>query len=200
MTFSFDNLRKSLEENYSKSFVYLKESKKYIYASIGLFFVFSLIGFFIPLPEEFSSMILEYLRDLLEQTEGFGFWEMFLFIFWNNSFVGFISIIFGAIFGIFPIMSSASNGFVLGYVSNMSVFSGGVLSLWRLFPHGIFELPAIFISFGLGIKLGSFVFHKNSLGKFKKYFLESLRVFVFVVLPLLLIAGIIESFLIVFIG
>ncbi len=186
------------EENYSKSWNYLKDSKKYLNAVLILFFSFSLIGFLVPLPEELSLQILEYLRELIEKTSGFGFFEMFSFIFLNNSLVGFFAIVFGVVFGIFPVLSTISNGFILGFVSNLSVGAGGFVSLWRLLPHGIFELPAIFISFGLGIKLGSFVFYENSIERFKEFFWESMRVFVFIILPLLFFAGIIESLLIVF--
>jgi stage II sporulation protein M len=197
---SKNKIKAFLEKNYSKSFSYLKESKRHIYGVIILFFVFLLIGFLVSLPQEFSSMILEYLRELVQKTEGFGFLEMFSFIFLNNSLVGFFSIVFGILFGIFPILSVISNGFILGYVMKMSVYSAGFSSLWRILPHGIFELPAIFISFGLGVKIGTFFLHDNALKKFKEYFLESLRVFVFIILPLLFIAGIIESLLIIFFG
>jgi uncharacterized membrane protein SpoIIM required for sporulation len=236
---SKNKIKAFLEENYSKSFLYLKESKRHIYGVIILFFVFLLIGFLVSLPQEFSSMILEYLRELVQKTEGFGFLEMFSFIFLNNSLVGFFSIVFGILFGIFPILSVISNGFILGYVMKMSVYSAGFSSLWRILPHGIFELPAIFISFGLGVKLGlwlifepiKFYWNKNKLisflfvifylpvllaalyldknfkfkmnhflGIFYKNLSSSLKVFVFIILPLLFVAGIIESLLIIFVG
>ena len=68
--------------------------------------------------------------------------------------------------------------------------------LWRIFPHGIFELPAVFISLGLGLKLGTFIFQRNKLKAFAEFFWNSLRVFLFIVLPLLIIAAIIEGSLI----
>jgi len=57
-------------------------------------------------------------------------------------------------------------------------------------------LPAIFLSFGLGIKLGTFILQKKKIESFKDYFLNSLRVFFFVILPLLIVAAIIEGVLI----
>jgi stage II sporulation protein M len=66
----------------------------------------------------------------------------------------------------------------------------------NLLPHGIFELPAIFISFGMGLKFGTFLFYKEKMKKFAEFFSNSLRVFVFVILPLLVIAAIIEGSLI----
>jgi uncharacterized membrane protein SpoIIM required for sporulation len=57
-------------------------------------------------------------------------------------------------------------------------------------------LPAIFVSFGLGIKFGTFIFYKEKMKHFGEFFINSLRVFIFVVLPLLIIAAIIEGSLI----
>ena len=89
-----------------------------------------------------------------------------------------------------------ANGYILGFVSSMSVESAGVASLGKIIPHGIFELPAIFISLGLGLKFGTFAFQKNKAKSFKNYLINSLRVFLLIVIPLLIIAGIIEGTLI----
>jgi len=72
--------------------------------------------------------------------------------------------------------------------------------LWRILPHGIFELPAVFIALGMGLKFGGFIFQKEKIKSLREYFWNSLRVFLFVVLPLLIIAGIIEGTLIFFSG
>src|SRR3989344_2332310 len=104
------------------------------------------------------------------------------------------------IFGILPLLSIIANGYLVGFVSSMAVQEAGFNSLWRLFPHGIFELPAVFISFGLGIKFGTFIFKKNKKDAFKEYLINCLRVFIFVIIPLLIIAAIIESSLIIFLG
>jgi len=104
-----------------------------------------------------------------------------------------MGILYGFALGIFPVLSIFANGYVVGYVVSSSVSSSGVLSLLDLLPHGIFELPAIFISFGMGIKFGSFLFYKEKAKKFVEFFVNSIRVFIFVVLPLLIIAAIIEG-------
>ncbi len=41
----------NLKEEYKKSWNYLKESKNFIYIIVTVFFVFVLIGFFIPAPD-----------------------------------------------------------------------------------------------------------------------------------------------------
>ena len=102
----------------------------------------------------------------------------------------------GILFGIYPLFATIANGFILGFVASISVSEVGFLVLWRILPHGIFELPAIFISFGLGLKIGSFIFQKKKFKSLKNYSLNSLKVFVFIIIPLLIIAAVIEGALI----
>ena len=66
----------------------------------------------------------------------------------------------------------------------------GISALWRLFPHGIFELPAVIFSIGIGIKIGVdlLIVKKKKKEKLKTNYIEGLRFFLFVVIPLLLLA------------
>jgi stage II sporulation protein M len=184
-------------DNYIKSWKYIKESKNFIFASIGIFLLFVLIGFFVKPPEQIIELIMKYIEDLLKVTEGKNGLEMFWFIFKNNFSSSFTGIFSGILLGVFPILSSVLNGYLVGFVINVSVANLGILSLWRLLPHGIFELPAIFISFGMGIRMGMFIFNKNKIDSLVYYIKNSFRVFVFVIFPLLIVAGLIEGFLIV---
>ena len=68
--------------------------------------------------------------------------------------------------------------------------------MWRLLPHGIFELPAIILSIGIGLKLGVEIWKKDSWNVLKRNIIESLRFFIFIIMPLLVIAAIIEGLLI----
>jgi len=185
------------EDKVKLSLDYIKESKSFIYVAISIFFLFSILGFFVPLPQNLSNEILQYFRSLVLETKGFGVFEMILFLFSNNSVSGFMGLFFGFFFGIFPILNAILNGFILGFAAMFSVSEGGILSLWRLFPHGIFELPAIFISLGLGIKFSTFIFKKKKFNSFKEYFEKSFWSYITIILPLLVIAAIIEGILIV---
>lgn len=184
-----------IREQYKKCFAFLKESKVFIYSIIVLFFTFVFIGFFVPAPESVIEVIKKFIEELLKQTEGMSFSELTGFIIFNNMQTSFFGMIFGIVLGIFPLLLTMSNGYLLGFVSKLSVQADGFLSLWRLLPHGIFELPSVFISLGLGMKIGSFLFQKKGkkLKSLKEYSLNSLKVFLFVVIPLLIIAGIIEG-------
>lgn len=190
----------NLKEEYSKSWEYLKESKNFIYAIIAIFFIFVLIGFFLPAPAPITEQILKFIQELLEKTENMSQGELVKFIFLNNLQSSFFSMVFGVLFGIFPMIAVIANGYLLGFVASMSVKVGGSLILLKLLPHGIFELPAIFISLGLGLKLGMFIFQKKKFESLQKYLWNSLRVFFFIVLPLLIIAAIIEGSLIFVLG
>ncbi|MDO8528831.1 MAG: stage II sporulation protein M [Nanoarchaeota archaeon] len=182
-----------VKEQYKQVFAFLKESKIFIYAIIVIFFTFALIAFFVPVPESIIEQIRKIIEELLKQTQGMSFSELTGFIILNNVQTSFLGMIFGIVLGIFPLLLAMSNGYLLGFVSKLSVNTDGFLSLWRLLPHGIFELPAVFISLGLGMKIGSFLFQKKKLKSLKEYSLNSLKVFFFVVIPLLIIAGIIEG-------
>lgn len=183
----------NLKKEYIKSWNYIKESKNFIYVAIAIFFASFLLAFFVQPSETFLNYILEFIEELLGKTQGMSTIELIGFIFLNNLQSSFFGMAFGVILGIFPVLAAIANGYVLGFVSSLSVVEQGVFSLWRLLPHGIFELPAIFISLGLGLKLGSFIFEKNKSESFRNFLWNSLRVFLFIIIPLLIIAGIIEG-------
>lgn len=192
-------LRKfSLRDQYKKSWEYIKESKNFIWIVVGLFFLFSIIGFVIPAPSSLSQIISGYIQDVVNQTKNLQLAELISYIFFNNVKSSFFGLILGILLGIFPAFVAVFNGYILGFVSNETVKTNGALILWRLLPHGIFELPAVFISLGMGVKLGSIIFEKKR--KFKQNLIDALRVFIFIVVPLLIIAAVIEGSLIILFG
>lgn len=188
--------RFNLKEEYIKSLNYIKEIKNFIFIIILVFFLFVFIGYFIPAPEYLENEILRFIQELLEKTKGMSPIQLIRFIFFNNLISSFLAVILGFFLGIFPLISGISNGYILGFISSLSVQSQGVSVLYRLLPHGIFELLAVFISLGMGLKIGTFFFRKNRKIPLKEYFLNSLRTFILIVIPLLIIAAIIEGSLI----
>ena len=185
------------KENYQKSWRYLLETKKFIWFIVVLFFITALIGFIFPAPESVLEKILELIQDILKQTQDLSWRGLFAYIFLNNFKVSLLGMVAGIFLGIMPVLTAAGNGYLLGFVGRYSVREAGFFSLWKILPHGIFELPAVFISLGLGVRLGM-VFFKGEKEKFATNFYEALRVFFFIVLPLLFVAAIIETALIFF--
>lgn len=176
---------------------YIKESKNYIYITIAIFIASILIGFF---NASYLSVIDKFLRDLIEKTAGLEGIELIAFILVNNIGSAFLGLFFGIAFGVFSVINTLVNGIVLGYVLARAYDFSGFSDFWRILPHGIFELPAVFISLGLGLKLGLFMFSKNIGKELKRRFFGSSKAFIFVVIPLLIIAAIIEGLLITFLG
>lgn len=194
------NLNKFVYGNFKEGLRFIKESKRYIYFSFLLFFFFGLIGFLFPI--FFKEQILEMIKELISKTYGLSVFELVGFIFKNNLTSSFFAIFLGIFFGLFPIFILILNGYLLGFVSYSVVSQDSIFVLWRLLPHGIFEIPAIMISAGLGLKLGLSLFYKI-IGKkinFIEILINSFKVFVFIIIPLLFIAGIIEGVLIYFIS
>jgi stage II sporulation protein M len=187
--------------NYKISLKDLTDIKNYIFATLGLFFIVTILGYFFPV--FFADKIIELIKNLIEQTKDLGTLELISFIIYNNIQSAFFGIIFGIFFSIVSILIIITNAYILGFISGKSVELLGALSVLRLVPHGIFELPAIIISNALGIKLGLFLFickEKNRFLIFMSWIRDALRIFVFIIVPLLIIAGIIEGLIIRFLG
>jgi stage II sporulation protein M len=89
------------------------------------------------------------------------------------------------------------NGFVIGLVMRLSQTRGlrAVNIALGILPHGIFEVPALLISSAVGLRLGLSLIRPGPGGR-RKSFVESLReavfMYVVVVLPLLVIASVVE--------
>lgn len=180
-------------ERMRESQEYLKKGRPYIFSIMCIFVLFMVSGF--ALADE-MGFIDQFINELIRKTVGLSGIEMILFIFINNVKASFFGLFVGIVFGLFPIANAIMNGTVLGYVFKRVYEVTGVNDFWRILPHGIFELPAIFISLGLGIKLGWFIFSKNPGKEIKERFWSSLIIFLRIVIPLLIIAACIEGTLI----
>ena len=187
--------RGSLSDSYRAAWSEIKAAKMFIWIIVGIFVLSGIFGF---VQWESLTAFDEILRALVAQVEGMGAWELTWFIFQNNVTSALLGLVFGVAFGIFPVINALTNGAVLGYVLRLTANISGVQEFWRLLPHGIFELPAIFISLGLGLRLGGFAFAGKGLRwkMLKERLGKALWVFVLVVLPLLLVAAVIEGILI----
>jgi stage II sporulation protein M len=179
-------------DNYKKCWDFLNECRWYVVFAVGVFALLFLIGFAFPV--FFREDILVFLEEIIGIIEGKGLFEITWMIFSNNMKASFIAFVSGILLGIFPLVTAVVNGYLLGFVAREVVVEEGIFVLWRLLPHGIFELPAVFFSIGVGLKIGADLIKGNK--KLKYNFKEGLRFFVFVVFPLLLVAGVIEGFLI----
>lgn len=184
----------NIGDQFREAWTYLAKSRYYVFAVALIFLIFALVGYTFYSQFGFLDVILRNLINMTKDMKGF---ELIAFILQNNLQSAFIGMIFGVIFGIFSIVTAGSNGLILGYVLARTREIAGFQEFWRVLPHGVFELPAIFISLGLGLKLGFSFFSAKGLRDFKNRVYNSINVFLFIVVPLLIVAAIIEGLLIV---
>ncbi len=176
---------------------------------IFAFFVFLGVRYVQFFPHQTREMIGE-LSDHFSFILRMNSFNVFLFIFFNNSIKILIGMTLGVFFGIFPVFFTALNGFVVGIVAGEMIPLLGMSDFLKsIVPHGIFELPALFIGSGIGIFLGVTVIKEiksknmtfKNLKKFKfskklsNSFSFGMSLFFKIVVPLLFIAAIIETFL-----
>jgi len=168
---------------------------------ISVVFVGSIIIGYIGFLSEIFSVPLEWIQQLSENlkdsTERYPAWIIFLaffaVLFLNNSFTCFLDIVLGPLIGIFPLFSAFINGGLLGWFAKEQ----GLIIFLSIVPHGTFEIPAFLLSTSIGLRLGREVLKRKGDRDLKKELRNGLRVFLAVVLPLLFIAALIESALIV---
>ncbi len=186
---------KFLKKNYKDCWKFFKEARDYIIVALIIFMIFAIVGFLFPI--FFQEKIFEIIQGLVEMFEGRTAISTILLILLNNVRASFLSMILGLLAGIFPLVTAIINGYLIGFVVNYTIRQEGIFILWKLVPHGIFELPAIIMSIGIGFKLGLSLFKPETV---KENLIQAMRFFVFVVLPLLLIASIIEGILVFVVG
>lgn len=121
-----------------------------------------------------------------------------LAIFGNNAVKVLTVIIFGILFGVWPVLFLLLNGYVLGMVIYLSVASEGTLaSVLGILPHGLFELPAVLLGTSIGLRLGTRaagrLFGRRE-ASLTGELLRALKFFFLVIVPLLLLAAFIEAF------
>jgi stage II sporulation protein M len=173
-----------------------KRPKYFIAVSFFVFFLFVLLGFLSALANpQGADLIAKSLTKALGFVKNFTPSSIFLFIFFNNTIKTLLVMLLGMFFGVIPILFLMINGYILGIIAAVKINQGVVKIIAGLLPHGIFELAGIFIACGYGLWLGykfwRLVRYNES---FKQYFIESLINFVKIVLPLLLVAALIETF------
>ncbi len=180
--------------------------RKYVLFSMAIFF----FAFFLGLLFSFLNPVLaeEALDELIKSFSfllDFSPFEMGLFLFFNNSIKVFLFMLLGVLLVIPTIFFLFLNGWVLGYVVGVSFLEIGIKGIfYSLFLHGVFELSGLFIGSSLGILIGVTAYKEFKKSKkifplsekIRETFFLSFEVFLKIVIPLLFLAALIETFLI----
>ena len=120
-----------------------------------------------------------------------------LALFANNLRAMVLGILYGFIpFLYLPALALGVNAAILGMLASL-IDGQWLLLAAGILPHGIFELPALFLSLAAGLCLCKNInvyIRKNEKGVMKPLLLNILRVVVLLVLPLLVIAAVMETY------
>ena len=116
----------------------------------------------------------------------------------NNMSVGFTTFALGITAGLGTIYMMAFNGLLIGVIGVACYLSGLSLELWSFVaPHGVLELPAIFIAGGAGLRIAQGLLFPGMLPRrdsLARAGLEAVQLLLGTI-PILIIAGIIEAFI-----
>ncbi len=167
---------------------------------VSLLFILSIMaGYFYA--SHFAGDAVSFLEEAIEIFEWITTLDpisvMFI-IFLNNAVKSFLALIFGLGFGLIPLLFVASNGFIIGILINVSLAARGLLFIGAaILPHGLIEVPMVLLSAAIGLRLGREVISslKGDKVDISYEFKKSVRFYLRWIMPLLLLAAAIESFI-----
>jgi len=117
--------------------------------------------------------------------------KIFFFIFSLNS----ISLLFNVLSGLFfvlPFIFAILLGMNVGIVLVKEIGKLDFLAIF-LNPVSLFELPAAWISISVGIKIGILLYPDFALSAIGEVLSKEIPVYIYVIIPLLIISGLIET-------
>jgi len=184
----------------------VQQTFPYIIAATGLFILGMLVGWWYSWQDpKFMSLLIP--ESLISQVRDQGeLWMGSIVgieplassnIMINNISVSFSAVAGGITGGIFTIYILVFNGLLIGSIATLVTENNLAYPFWAfVLPHGVLELPAIFFAGGAGLLLGRGILFPGKYLRLEaiKYYSSLAAQLVFGVVPLLIIAGIIEGF------
>lgn len=195
---------KFISRQYARAFSFLHEIWRFLLIVTALLIGSGVIGYLLAVTfPEFFNEFMNMLRITLTEgglvdDEG-NISEIMLFL--NNARVALTGIIQGImpfvfIPVLFVLLNGTLTGIVLGYQWNNGenvplTFLSGIM------PHGLFEFPALIISWAAGMFLCysmiKLIFGKKSGDEFAELLKKTAAIYCCIVVPLLIIAAIVEA-------
>jgi stage II sporulation protein M len=170
----------------------------YILAILLIFAAFFAIGYVAVMTvPDMGNMVVSNFKEEVSPLKELTPVGLMMGIFANNALKCLLVIVMGLALGIAPIVFILANGLILGIVIGVTMQSTSLLYvLVGVVPHGIIELPMVFVSAAIGLKLGMDVL-KALLGKNVNVvdrLVESLMIYIVWIFPLLFLAAFVETF------
>ncbi|NLQ04894.1 stage II sporulation protein M [Cylindrospermopsis raciborskii] len=184
----------------------VQQTFPYIITATGLFILGMLVGWWYSWQDpRFMSLLIP--ESLISQVRDRGeLWMGSIVgmeplassnIMINNISVSFSAVAGGITGGLFTIYILVFNGLLIGSIGTLVSENNLAYPFWAfVFPHGALELPAIFFAGAAGLLLGRGILFPGKYLRVEaiKYYSSLAAQLVFGIVPLLIIAGIIEGF------
>lgn len=210
-----------MKKYFRNCFSVIKESKLYIITSVVIFAIFYSMGLSLTtqeaiyiskkwnLKQSSGEPLCKFLNNVekLKKDKSIimktskrsiskGSFNEALNTWIHNMGYGLILCFSGIFLGIFPILYLVVIGFVSALADNSMWSVYGYRSILTVFPHCIFEIPAMIVTVGLGIKLGLSYIYSSSRSRIKN--LGHALINIIKIIPLymliLFIAAVIEEY------
>jgi stage II sporulation protein M len=173
--------------------------KWWIFIAIVLFGIGVVLG--LATPASITNLISEELSALEELGSILAPFKLstVIFIFSKNALALLFSFALSPIFCLVPILTLSVNGWLLALVSSKVIEEKSLgFLLAGLLPHGIIELPALFIGEAAALSFGTIaivaLFKKERRNLLTSSLRQNLR-YLWIALALLLLAAIIETYI-----
>jgi len=183
-------MKNIIQKHYIEAFEALREAGKPILVALVLFLGGIIIGLMHP---SWAEGDLAFLKEIARQLYGKSTFAIIGTLFLRNSLSAVFSVVLGPLLGIVPLLGALVNGLLVGLTFTYVGEANWINTLLQLLPHGLFELPAMFTAWGLGIWQGIWFFQKSVKPSFRERRRKALRILVLIIIPLLLIAAAIEG-------
>jgi uncharacterized membrane protein SpoIIM required for sporulation len=183
----------------------VRAARRYLYASLGLFALGALAGWLAVVlrPDLVASLVPPQVLDGLAQghlgNDALRQYAPALaaFIIQNNVLVSLVALVSGIGLGLPTAYLLASNGWMLGTLGAAVHQAGYDAGFWALIvPHGAIEISVIIIAGAAGLMIGDSLLRPGLLRRLDSLTRAAQRALVLALgaAPLLVIAGLIESF------
>ncbi len=193
-----------IKEQYKKTFHFIGKDMRWIVLGTVVIFIALIVLtdlFFMKHTDMMTQLLQEFQETLKDIAPDGTISAPLLFL--NNLKACLIAMATGLIpFLFIPVLVLGVNAAVMGAVASMYRMAGmSVVSmyLFGILPHGIFELPAILLSISMGLYLCYCLVKRICEGRYnrgivKKALGNMLRTLLTLIIPLLAVAAVIETY------
>jgi len=183
-----------------KNIFHIDKNIQFYLKALSLLFIISAVFGFITaqqFPFE-TGVAVKQAAEELSFIKEMNSWNIFLLIALNNSIKALFMMLMGILWGIIPVLFILINGYAVGIIISVAIIEMGLIPIiLGIFPHGILEIPAILLAAGYGVWLGEMFSKKLKNRKIilSLYVKNTIDKFIKVILPILIIAALVETFI-----